>query len=278
MSDTAYFVPIPGPGTTLDGTPTDPHIESFRPTRHTVSTWGPDLQHGAPPSALLVRALERHRPRPDARLSRICIDLLGPVPLTDIEVRTRIDRPGRQIELVVAELWATAPDGTGRAVARGTGWRLQTHALPDVARTSEPALAPFDPTAETSDMTLFGLSGYIDTLDWHIVTPFGVPGPSAAWVHARLDLVEGETLTPLERLFTVADVANGIGSKLDPAHWLFLNTDLTVHLFRQPASHWTGISAETSVGPDGIGMTTGVLHDEHGPLGRITQNVQVRPR
>ena len=280
MHDTAYYLPLPTPETPLDS---HPHIECFRPTRHTVSTWGPDLQHGAPPSALLVRALERHRPRPDTRLTRICIDLLGPVPLTDLEVRTRIDRPGRQIELVVAELWATTPDGTSRAVARGTGWRLQTQHLPDVARTSEPALTPFDPAAEPSDMTLFGLGGYIDTLDWHIVTPLGVPGPSAAWVRARLDLVAGETLTALERLFTVADVANGIGSKLDPAHWLFLNTDLTVHLFRAPDSHapesrWTGISAETSIGPDGIGMTAGVLHDEHGPLGRITQNVQVRPR
>ncbi|MEE2032473.1 thioesterase family protein [Rhodococcus sp. CC-R104] len=254
-------------------------VEHFRPTRHTVSTWGDDLQHGAPPSALLTRALERHTPRPGTRLTRITIDLLGPVPLTDIEVRSWIDRPGRKIELVVAELWATAPDGTRRAVARGTAWRLETVDLPDVARTSEPPLTPVAETERTDMAGVFSsFTGYIDTLDWRIVVPFGVPGPSAAWLRTDVALVEGETPTVVERLFTVADVANGIGSKLDPRHWLFLNTDLTVHLFRAPDSDWTGIAAETSVGPDGVGMTTGVLYDETGPLGRITQNVQVRPR
>src|SRR5690606_8055272 len=124
VSDAAYFVPVPRPDQP-DHHP-DLQVETFRPTDHTVSTWGPHLQHGAPPSALLARAVERHRPRPDTRLTRLTVELLGPVPLTDIEVRTRIERPGRRIELVVAELWAGTDDGPARAVARGTGWRLET--------------------------------------------------------------------------------------------------------------------------------------------------------
>lgn len=277
MTDAAYYVPVPAPAGAAGPHP-DTHVEYFHPTEHTVSTWGPDLQHGAPPSALLTRALERHRPRPDTRLSRLCVDLLGPVPLHTLEVRTRLERPGRKIELLVAELWAATADGPARPVARGTGWRLQQIDLPGVARTGETALPPVE-SLPTADTGLFGATGYVRTLDWRIVTPFGVPGPSAAWVRTDTALVAGETPTPLQRLLAVADVANGIGSKLDPAHWLFLNTDLTVHLFRAPEpGPWTGISAETSTGPDGVGMTAGVLHDRTGPLGRITQNVQVRPR
>lgn len=279
MSDAAYYVPVPHPTSPnrTDGT----DIEVFRPTEHTVSTWGPHLQHGAPPSALLARAIERHRPTPGTRLSRLTVELLGPVPLTDLEVRTRIDRPGRKIELVVAELWATAPDGTTRAVARGTGWRLETVDLPEPARTSE---APMPAPGEVTDTTFTGPpwdSGYITTLDWRIVVPFGAPGLSSAWVRSDIALVEGETPTGLDRLMSVADVANGIGSKLDPRAWTFLNTELTVHLFRAPdytEQDWVGIAAEMSVGPDGIGMTAGLLYDETGALGRITQNVQVRPR
>ncbi|UYP17219.1 thioesterase family protein [Rhodococcus sp. Z13] len=277
MSDAAYYLPIPH-------TPTDATegitIERFRPTEHTVSTWGPHLQHGAPPSALLARAIERHRPRPDARLTRLTVDLLGPVPLTDLEVRTRIERPGRRIELVVAELWATTDDGTARAVARGTGWRLETVDLPQVARTSEPPMPA--PSDSDTDLPLWvGMGGYVDTLDWRIVVPFGAPGMSSAWLRTRLDLVEGETLSGLDRLMAVADVANGVGSKLDPRQYTFLNTELTVHLFRAPEfteQDFVGITAETSVGPDGVGLTAGVLHDSTGALGRVTQNVQVRPR
>jgi acyl-CoA thioesterase len=85
-------------------------------------------------------------------------------------------------------------------------------------------------------------------------------------------------LTPLERLFAVADCANGIGSKLDITKWTFLNTDLAVHVFRVPDGDWIGFRAETSYGPDGIGTTIGTLFDEQGAVGAIQQSVLVRQR
>jgi hypothetical protein len=94
----------------------------------------------------------------------------------------------------------------------------------------------------------------------------------------RVDLVNGETMTPLERLFAVADCANGIGSKLDITNWTFLNTDLAVHVFRIPDGDWIGIRAETSYGPDGIGTTIGTLFDRQGAIGAIQQSVLVRRR
>ena len=88
----------------------------------------------------------------------------------------------------------------------------------------------------------------------------------------------GEGMTPLERLFAVADCANGIGSKLDITRWTFLNTDLAVHVFRVPDGEWVGIRAEASYGPDGIGTTIGTLFDEQGAVGAIQQSVLVRRR
>jgi len=58
----------------------DPSGEKFRATDLVRSTWSAALQHAAPVSALLVRALERCAARDDTRLSRVVIDLLGPVP------------------------------------------------------------------------------------------------------------------------------------------------------------------------------------------------------
>ncbi len=85
-------------------------------------------------------------------------------------------------------------------------------------------------------------------------------------------------MTPLERLFAVADDANGIGTKLDIRKWTFLNTDLVVHVHRVPDGEWIGIRAETNYGPDGIGTTIGTLFDEGGAVGAIQQSVLVRPR
>src|SRR4051812_20018380 len=100
---------------------TDPELgERFVATDLVRSTWTAAIQHGAPPSALLVRALERCEHRDDTRLSRVLIDLLGPVPAEgDLWVRSKRERAGKQIELVSAELLAHGPNGP-RPVARAS--------------------------------------------------------------------------------------------------------------------------------------------------------------
>ena len=84
--------------------------EKFRATDLARSTWSAAIQHAAPVSALLVRALERCEQRDDTRLSRVVIDLLGPVPAEgDLWVRSQKERGGKQIELVSAEMLALGP-------------------------------------------------------------------------------------------------------------------------------------------------------------------------
>jgi|GEM_PF-4465282 len=99
-----------------------------------------------------------------------------------------------------------------------------------------------------------------------------------SWIKPTVRLVDGETMTPLQRLFAVADRANGTGSKLDIAKWTFLNNDLVVHVHRIPEGQWVGIRAENNYGPDGIGTTVGTLFDETGAVGSIAQSVLVRRR
>ncbi len=79
------------------------------------------------------------------------IDLLGPVPAEgDLWVRSRIERSGKQIELVSAEMLAPGPDGEPRPVARASGWRLQT--LDTAAVVHAPA-PPLRPVAEAAAAT-----------------------------------------------------------------------------------------------------------------------------
>ena len=88
----------------------------------------------------------------------------------------------------------------------------------------------------------------------------------------------GEPTDPLQRFLAVVDSANGVGAPLSVTGWTFLNTDLSVHLHRDPVGEWVGVEASTSIGPDGIGVCTAVLHDEHGPVGRSAQVLLVQPR
>ena len=268
MSDSYYEL------VDLDGE----HGEKFVASDLVRSTWTAKIQHGAPPSALLVRALERCAHRPDTRLSRVLVDLLGPVPAEgDLWVRSKVERPGKQIELVSAELLATGPDGAARPVARASGWRLATL---DTSALLHASASPLRPVSEAVNRNLQKDwdRNYVHSLDWRWLTEPLSAGPGESWIKPIVDLVKGEPMTPLERLFTVADDANGIGTKIDIRKWTFMNTDLVVHVHRIPQGEWIGIRAETNYGPDGVGTTIGTLFDEVSAIGSIAQSVLLRPR
>jgi acyl-coenzyme A thioesterase PaaI-like protein len=256
--------------------------ERFAATPRVGSPWGPGLQHGGPVTALLVRAMAAHGARPDARISRVSVELLGAVPMTEVEVTARLVRPGRRIELLAAEMRAVGPDGEQRTVATASAWRLRTGDTARAAYHSDAAVAP--PVAETMAAADLPLpdgwrAGFVSALDWQLVTPFGRFGtPTLAWTRLTGPLVAGERTTDLDRVMAIADIANGIGARLDPRRWSFLNTDLQIHLFEPPAGEWVGIEAETSIGTDGVAMSAAVIHAAHGPIGRIAQNVLVERR
>ena len=265
----------------------DPLGEKFTATDLVRGTWSAAIQHGGPVSALLVRALERCGRRDDTRLSRVVVDLLGPVPAEgDLWVRPQLLRAGRQIELLSADMLALGPDGRPRPVARASGWRMQKIDTASIttsigaAAGAPPAFPPLAPVSEARSRNLEQDwdRNYLHSLEWRWLTEPFTTGPGDSWNAPRVDLVRGEAMTQLERLFAVADCANGIGSKLDIAAWTFLNTDLAVHVFRVPDGEWIGIRAETSYGPDGIGTTVGTLFDQQGPVGAIQQSVLVRRR
>ena len=267
MSDCSYEL--------IDGD--DERGERFAATELVRGTWNAAIQHGAPVSALLVRALERCAPRADTRLSRVMVDLLGGVPVEgDLWVRAHVDRPGRQIELVTAELLALGKDGEPRPVARASGWRMLV--LDTSALVHQPA-APLRPLSEavSRELAKGWDRNYVHSVDWRWLTTPMAAGPGESWLKPTVDLVQGEAMTPLQRLFSVADDANGLGTKLDIRKWTFMNTDLVVHVHRVPEGDWIGIRAETSYGPDGIGTTFGTLFDQSGPVGGIQQSVLVRP-
>ena len=94
------------------------------------------------------------------------------------------------------------------------------------------------------------------------------PGPAQVWLRMRQPLIEDEPDSPLTRVLVAADSGNGVSAALDYRRWLFINTELTVHLVREPAGEWICLDAITRAGPEGVGLAESVLWDERGRLGR----------
>ncbi|WP_046472444.1 thioesterase family protein [Allosalinactinospora lopnorensis] len=245
----------------------------FTSSGHTAGPWSPDNQHLGPPSALLTRELQHCDSARDMLLSRITVEVLGPVPIAELRVRAWVERPGKSVEMLTATL-----ETEERTVARASAWRIARSDSSSQVAGSAPALAPVDRGVEF--VRPEGWSpGYIDAIEWRgLRGALGDPGPATVWARQRIPLVAGERPTPLQRLMTVADSASGVSNRLDPTRWLFINTELTVHIQREPAGEWIGLDANTVIGPEGVGTAVSVLHDEHGQVGNTAQALLVRRR
>lgn len=250
----------------------------FRATEHTVGPWSLDAQHMGPPAALLTRELERCGGGDAAAagrssLVRLVFEVLGPVPLGELTVRAAVERPGRAVELLSAELISG-----GRTAVRARAWRA-VHT--DTASIVAGAPAPLPTPAGTGPVAIPSgwLRGYLLATEWRSVSG-GMDGTGVAtvWGRTLVDVVAGEQPSSLQRLCAIADSGNGFSGRLDIRQWLFINTDLTLHLYRDPVGEWIGMDVETVIGPTGSGLAASVLHDEAGGVGRGAQSLVVRPR
>ena len=245
----------------------------FRATEHTGGAWSVTEQHVSPLTGLLVHAVDRfvaERGADGLVTARIAFDILGVVPIGEVDVSVEVVRPGRTIEL----LEAVAVSG-GRAVLRARAWRLARYDTRSVAGGGPGALPPPDGVA-AAELSGVWPGGYIASLD---VRPVSAPEPGRAtvWLATPVALVVGEPVSELARFVGLVDTANGIAVRQSPREWMFPNVDLTVHLHRQPAGPWVGLDTTVVFGPAGAGLTTSVLHDRAGPVGRSEQLLTVRP-
>lgn len=243
----------------------------YKPTPHAQGAWAPDEQHFSPVAGLIVHAMDRHLAgRQGLLMSRISFDILGRIALDECEVTVETVRPGRTIELVQAVVRIS-----GRPVVQARAWLLAALDTTAVAGGSDQRLPAPESLAPWAMGELWP-GGYIDSVEIRTVAP-PVPGRAAAWLTTPLALVAGEPSSPLASFVTLIDTANGIAVRKPPTEWMFPNVDLTIHLHRQPVGDWTGLDTSVTFGPTGQGLTSSVLHDVEGPVGRAEQILTVRP-
>ena len=276
-------------------------------TAATVGPWAADAQHGGPPSALAARALERHEPDERQRLARVAIDILRPVPVGKVSIRTRTIRPGRRVTLVEAIM-----EADGQEVLHARGWRIErpAGAVPEIADGGPPAPVPaagdgFPPLIFRREQ-----HGYLASIEWRF-TPADsgeppCPAPSrrrptsppkwparrqpataqtastaqvrSAWTRPLIPLLPGEEASPMSRALLVADSGSGVGAALPSTEFVFINIDLSVALPRDPVSEWLLLESATAVGADGTGLAMTRLSDPMGACGRAWQTLLVAPR
>jgi acyl-coenzyme A thioesterase PaaI-like protein len=251
---------------------------AWQPTGFARGPWSPDACHGGPVAALLAGALEAagggEHPMNPARLT---VELLRPVPLTPLHLRTNVSRPGRKVQLVDAEL--TTTDGSVVATARLL--RIRAKHLRAAPVSTRGLAAPAPPAGlprsrmVAGDLPAFHSHGVEHRF---VAGVFGEPGPATDWIRLTVPVVPGVEPTPLQRVAAAADFGNGISGVTDFATMLFINPDLTIHLHRQPEGEFVCLEAVTWMEDNGLALAESRLWDEHGPIGRSLQSLLVDDR
>jgi hypothetical protein len=265
-------------GAALSDAATDPIFrrdgDLFVPSGHTRGPWDPRAQHGGAPAALLAEAV-----RDDGmHVARLAYEFLGPVPLEPLRVETRVARPGRRLRFVEAEMFA-GDEPVMRA--RATLLRRAEVRLPD--RPDAEAVpgggpehgvrSPFPTESEEPE----GFHRTAMDIRFTGGTGYG-PGPALAWFRFARPLVDADAPSAVALVAAAADFGNGVSRVLEFETHLFLNTDLSIHLHREPEGEWVLLESRTRVERHGSGLATSRLYDQRGPVGVAAQSLFVAER
>lgn len=248
--------------------------DRFLPQPSTAGPWGPESQHGGPPAALLTRGIEELARDEERVVGRLTMELLGPVPLTSLRLTAAVARPGRSVEMCEAVLY---DEQRGRACARATAWLFPAKADGPVQERTALPHGPDDGAPHERPRSWSG--GYLDAVDWRWISGSVLePGPAVVWMRPSVELVGSEPMTPVQRLMSCVDSASGVSAALDPAGWAFLNTELTVHVLRPPASEWVCLDARTTLGGGSVGIAESRVYDQQGLVAHSSQALLVAKR
>ena len=230
------------------------------------------------------RAIQHCAPRDEMIVSRFTCEILGAIPVGELEVTARVVRPGRSVELIEA-----ATRVGGRDVARASAWRVLRTGSDPIGSARSPGAsqvtAPWlpdsgshRPSEPVGKVPPGWVDGYVSAIEWRMVSGgFMSAGPATVWARLRYPLVPDEEATPLQRVLVVADSASGLSGELDVRHWRFINPELSVHLHREPGGEWICVDAATTISTGGAGLATSVISDLTGPVGVSAQTLLVIP-
>ena len=251
--------------------------KTFESSEYTRTGWNETDQHGGPPSALLAHVIQGIALPVPMHMTRITVSLLRPVPIADVETRTRILRAGKRVAVVEADLLLA---GTDDLLATAQAQMIRTEAMP-IDGVARPEFSVPTPPMDHPPAFDQGVGSWADTsvarfhlhaserrsidLGWETL------GPGEGWFRLLLDVVDHEPASPLTKFVAIADMANGLSSALDVDRFMWVNPDMTVAFSRPPRGDWMGMRAGADPQSNGVGLVHAWGFDADGPFGHVLQ-------
>jgi hypothetical protein len=237
--------------------------DTFVPTPIANGPWDPTSLHGRVIIGLLAFEIERRHGGNDFVPARLTVDMFRLPKLVPIEVKTKLVRDGLRIRVVEAEFFSA-----GVSMARASCQLLRKTENPAGNVWSPPNWEVPRPAdiAKPTDPRL-GMHGKWTTRP--IVGGMGTSGPRRLWLSEARELVAGTPASPFVRVAVAADFASPFANAGDQGLG-FINSDVTLYLYRLPVTEWVGFEVVNHHARDGIAIGECWLYDEQGAIGTST--------
>jgi len=254
----------------------------FTPQATAGGPWSETMQHGGPVNAIITMSVEAAAKEIGMDVVRLTMDILKPVPMKAVQIKSHFIRKGGKMAVVDTILTVAGSDepvASGRAVLLkakpGKGSMVDTSGPCPESRATllkEPWL-PVEMAAQLPP----GLH--------HLIQFY----PSAnkerpfCWVNGAAQMLQDRALTPLEHCATTADMTTVLATRMcatqagglsfDVAE--IMNTNTSIHFSRPPIGEWFAYTDHFIQVAGGYGVAECVIYDEQGCIGKVTQNLIV---
>ena len=207
--------------------------DRFAPSELTRGPWDPDAQHAGPPAALLGRALERCEPREDARIGADHVRDPRPGAARAADRRGARGAPGTQRRAA-----GGGAERAGRAGdARVSAWRLRTVAVELEPEPTDEQPPPGPEHGAHRDFFPTGADvGYHTAIEYRFVRGGFMerrPGDGLD-AHGASRWSRASSPRRCRPCWPPPTPATASARRSTTDRYVFINTELTVHLLRYP--------------------------------------------
>ncbi|MPZ53806.1 MAG: thioesterase family protein, partial [Acidimicrobiia bacterium] len=232
----------------------------FQPTDLARGPWEADACHAGPPTALMLREVERLLP--DYPTVRLTIELHRPIPMSGFRLESEVIRSGRTI----ASTGIRIVDDERIYASAVTMQLAKVDVEVSNPEVSTPDFSDSVPGEFPITETLHSLPSFVDSMEvrYDPSGSMGKGGPTTMWMRT-VPILADEEPSGFQRIGPVADCGNGVSFNDPISQITCINADLNLVLHREPVGEWLCTSAVSYGTNHGIGVSNATLSDTGGP-------------
>ena len=224
-----------------------------------LGPWAPNTLAGGPVSGLVAALFEDSIDRTGFHVARYTLDFLGRVPSSPLRFRVSETRPGKRFRSFELMLH----DGE-RDVVRATFLLVRDADTPAFA-----TAMPYPLPSGTQPAAALGFAREGSSMRGSVVQGgLTVPGHGIVWLRLDGEIIAGQPASLFAKLAQFADYGGAIGREVEFGTWGFPNIDISLQLFRMPATEWILLDSHWESAGNGYATAINVFADEQGIVGR----------